>query len=317
MIRKSEIAASLDTLPEIKNSSDRQSGILKLFLMHEISKSQKSFWYEYLQITEKPDILIQWTERELNDLQEESLKQNVMEEKAKCETEFKMIKEFVSKWDKVYKVDNFTYDTYLIAHSHVVTRCFGFYSEMLLVPFADLVNHNIADSSYCMFNDRLNKQTELTEEKRQYDTGKRKACDFKKHWQEPQIAEDTIVKEEKKEGKLNLKERLAKALKALFVKANEEVEEDPPIVVEKVEKEDDERPPVLSTKSKRYIDKLLKRRDIASKDPNKITKLKFKGQAIWDLDYVSSSDEENPYYSRGGKNSDDEDAVTELSKEDI
>ena len=93
-----------------------------------------------------------------------------------------MIKEFVSQWEKVYKVDSFTYETYLIAHSHVVTRCFGFHSEMLLVPFADLVNHNITDSSYCMFNKRLDKQTELTEEKQHYETGKRKACNFKKHW---------------------------------------------------------------------------------------------------------------------------------------
>ena len=35
------------------------------------------------------------------------------------------------------------------------------------------------------------------------------------------------------------------------------------------------------------------------------------------MDYVSSSDEENPYYSRGGKDSDDEDAVKELSNDDI
>ena len=73
----------------------------------------------------------------------------------------------------------------------------------------------------------------------------------------------------------------------------------------------------MTRKSKRYMDKLLKRREVASKDLIEIAKIGFKGQVIWDLDYVSSSDEENPYYSRGGKESDDEDAVKELSKEDI
>lgn len=66
----------------------------------------------------------------------------------------------------LFNSDFFTYEVYLVAHSHVVTRSFGFYSEMMLVPLADCVNHNLNDSYYDMYNRRLDQQEEQSEQKK-------------------------------------------------------------------------------------------------------------------------------------------------------
>ena len=65
--------------------------------MHELSKGQESFWYPYLQITEKPDLLIMWSDEQLDELQDPVLKQNVIEEREIAMKDFLMIKDFAGQ----------------------------------------------------------------------------------------------------------------------------------------------------------------------------------------------------------------------------
>ena len=168
----------------------------------------------------------------------------------------------------MFNLDFFNYDVYMVAHSHVVTRCFGFYSEMMLVPLADCVNHYVTDSTYDMFNRRLDQQKEETDEKRQYNTGTRKVCNFRKNWLEDDESETEVTQ--------------------------------------------------LSDKSLKYANKVKLRQEIEKVNVEQFCQdQEFDDIDIWDLDYVSTSDEENQYYSRGGKDSESDEDMDELSRDDL
>lgn len=67
-ILKTEIAHIVSPLKKLVKKEYSAQFLLKFFLMHEISKGKDSFWYPYFKITEKPDLLIIWTEEELGEL---------------------------------------------------------------------------------------------------------------------------------------------------------------------------------------------------------------------------------------------------------
>ncbi len=53
---------------------ESDDNILYLFIMYEKLKLYRSFWYPYLEIVEGMDLVMFWSEKELNELQDVFLK---------------------------------------------------------------------------------------------------------------------------------------------------------------------------------------------------------------------------------------------------
>ena len=47
--------------------------VLIVFVAHEMTKGEKSFWYPYFQITEKTDLPAFWEEEELEEFEDKVL----------------------------------------------------------------------------------------------------------------------------------------------------------------------------------------------------------------------------------------------------
>ena len=81
----------------------------------------------------------------------------------------------------------FTFQSYLKAHHHVSTRCFGYaVPELSLVPFADMVNHHTTDNYYEVFNLRVATKMAkdehlVTAKEKYYLTKERSKVDFVAH----------------------------------------------------------------------------------------------------------------------------------------
>ena len=79
-VRKSEIGHLLD-LYEDTFSDPNVGEHLKLtfFVLHEMSKGDKSLWAPYFAISEMPDIPMLWDDKDLKELHDEIMVQAVMD----------------------------------------------------------------------------------------------------------------------------------------------------------------------------------------------------------------------------------------------
>ena len=48
------------------------------FLLFELSKGKDSLWYPYFEITDKPELVTDWPVSDLNEMQDESMKERTI-----------------------------------------------------------------------------------------------------------------------------------------------------------------------------------------------------------------------------------------------
>ena len=158
-VRKSEIGHLLD-LYEDTFSDPNVGEHLKLtfFVLHEMSKGEKSLWAPYFAISEMPDIPMLWDDKDLKELHDEIMVQAVMDQREEIMEEHENMLEIAQNHSDILDPAFFTFENFCNAHLQVVTRCFGYsIPELMLVPFADCANHHAADNIFEIFNSRIAK----------------------------------------------------------------------------------------------------------------------------------------------------------------
>ena len=91
------------------------------------------------------------------------MKAEAMDEIEALKEEFEILFVVASQYPKDICLDKFTFDTFMEAHTLVVTRCFGYsLPYLMIVPFADCANHHATDNQYELFNSRLSMQSKET-----------------------------------------------------------------------------------------------------------------------------------------------------------
>lgn len=156
--RSPEMCALYDAHPQIfKKHYDAEFLTLIVYLWHEKTKGEASFWKPYLDIINFTDLPFLWSDEEIDQFQDAVLQQNVKRYRT----------EFEEEWEKVYfmlhknKYDhiipgisdpankNKLREEYVWAFCGVVTRCFGWGLPFTtMAPFSDTINHHNVDSSY-------------------------------------------------------------------------------------------------------------------------------------------------------------------------
>ena len=227
-ILQTEVGPILKQYPELFTEGDggRTNGehlTIMLFLLHEMSKGEASFWYPYFQISESPDQLSEWPEDILDELQDPILKLAAQDAHEQNEEEFELFLEVAAAHSDVLDVSFFTYANFMRAHTQVTTRCFGTATEIMVVPFADCANHHVTDSEFHLLNHRLamkhleakkeGKPPEVSQDEAKYFTKERTRVQFMKNFVEaPETDYDQIevpYKSQRYSKKLKLRQQFS------------------------------------------------------------------------------------------------------------
>jgi hypothetical protein len=126
------------------------------FLLYELCKGPESFWFPYFEITDKPQLITSWPVKDLNNLQDESLKERTIDEEEDNKHCFATLIKVVQQHPEIFNVQEFTYDRFKQAKNLCDSRCFGYsLPNDMIVPFADCANHHIVDMTVEIYNKRL------------------------------------------------------------------------------------------------------------------------------------------------------------------
>ena len=127
-----------------------------VFVLYELCKGEDSFWYPFFEITDKPDLLTDWSEKDLYELQDQSMKQRTLDDVEEIEDSFEVIRSVAEQHPDIFNLAKFTLDQFKLAKNIVDTRCFGYSLPCnMLVPFADCANHHVVDMTVEVYNHRL------------------------------------------------------------------------------------------------------------------------------------------------------------------
>jgi len=127
-------------------------------------------------------------------LEDETLKMAIEEQREEVEEEYEEAMEIAKAYPDLIDLTQFTLENYRRAYCLVMTRAFGWsLPYMMLVPFADNLNHHCVDNQFEMFNSQLAKRgfdddkTPLDNFEKQYFTRTKQKINFFKHFSEDQI----------------------------------------------------------------------------------------------------------------------------------
>jgi hypothetical protein len=103
-----------------------------------------------------------WDPKDLDFLEDELLKAEIMEYKEEYEAEYQCLYEIASMYPEHFDISQFTPENYKIGFTVTVTRCFGWsLPHTSVVPFADCANHFIIDNQYELYCKRLHDQNKI------------------------------------------------------------------------------------------------------------------------------------------------------------
>ena len=116
-------------------------------MAYELSKGEMSLWAPYFAITEETDLPCFWTDKDIQELDDELLKAEIIDYKEEYDAEFEALYEVASLYPHIINIETFTEANFRQAFTICVTRCFGWsLPSTMVVPFADCANHFIIDN---------------------------------------------------------------------------------------------------------------------------------------------------------------------------
>jgi len=124
--------------------------LLSLYIMFEMVKGQESFYFPYLQILPEPGSVSQWTDEQLQELENDEL---VFKAKNKITSLRNIYSRSIVKLCNDHPdqlpLESYTYDRFLFAWYSVQARAFGKRLKWTaMVPFADCLNHSNLQTKY-------------------------------------------------------------------------------------------------------------------------------------------------------------------------
>jgi len=149
-VKSSKLNIILETNPDLFSpelSEDSDFNILSLFILYERLKNKDSFYYPMFEVSENNYSLLNWTNKELDFLEDLNIKEQVHEFQQDMEDNWRKIKEILKKNQDLFisalDLDTEIKSLYIWAYEFVMTRCYGWsLPSTILIPLADFLNHD-------------------------------------------------------------------------------------------------------------------------------------------------------------------------------
>lgn len=173
-------------------------------------------------------MMLWWTRRDLDELQDEIMKAEALDEIEIVEEEYNLLFEVAQNYPNLIDLKKFTFEIFMDAFVLSVTRAFGYSLPYLMIcPLADCANHHVCDIQYELFNERLTRKgqhsAELNEDERNYFTPDKRRINFLKHFEEQPIDEKVNIpyKSARYVKKVQMRNTIRKIKLEEFMKSDE------------------------------------------------------------------------------------------------
>ena len=264
--------------------------------MHHMLIGEKSFWHPFWQVINLSDMPMRWEPEEVRELQDAYLEREIGTYKDEYFNEFYLIfncfreHEYEHVWPGICDptktekeiiawMEPFFYKCF----NTIVTRCFGWgLPKTSLIPYADCINHHNVDSTYEFICEELHEPMKFESDKEElysidiaeYINEKRKQLD---------LADNPIDQDD---ASYYTKSKMMFDISDFYKNdANEGTKTDG----------EDMRSKKLTNRSIHTIKKMLIREEAYKVTPTQLLNESAltPNNDIWDLDYKSTSDEED------------------------
>eukprot|EP00605_Chrysophyceae_sp_TOSAG23-4_P002752 GSChrysophyteH1.ASY1.ANO1.3035.1 assembled CDS len=124
--------------------------LLTVYIMSEILKGDDSFYAPFLAILPEPGSIVQWTQAELDMLQDSAMTYKAKTRKRMLRTTYdRNVSTLCDRYPSVFPSEKYTHELFLFAWFCVQARAFGRRLPWTaLVPFADCLNHSNVQTKY-------------------------------------------------------------------------------------------------------------------------------------------------------------------------
>eukprot|EP00357_Protocruzia_adherens_P016911 CAMPEP_0114994628 /NCGR_PEP_ID=MMETSP0216-20121206/13249_1 /TAXON_ID=223996 /ORGANISM="Protocruzia adherens, Strain Boccale" /LENGTH=722 /DNA_ID=CAMNT_0002358519 /DNA_START=25 /DNA_END=2193 /DNA_ORIENTATION=+ len=166
--RRSAIRPILLAHPEFFGNEDREDDegeddsdyyVLAMFLYFEKMQGKKSFWYPYLRAASSDPSLAEWTESQLDELQDLTLKNEAKANRKALHTIWIAVCRIMAMHRDVFDLSKYTEKEWYWCYNFVVSRAFGWGLPCtMLIPFADALNHSTVNISYDLYAEEADKK---------------------------------------------------------------------------------------------------------------------------------------------------------------
>ena len=169
LVKKTKLSKIIDNYPEIfdeEKSEDADFNILSFFILWEKFKGEESFYHPMFAVSENNYSLLSWSDNELDDLEDLSVKEQILEFQLDMDENWLKVKEIIRKHKELFNIIDKTEEkqeengknnenndmvntklnemklNYYWAYEFVMTRCYGWsLPSTILIPLADFLNH--------------------------------------------------------------------------------------------------------------------------------------------------------------------------------
>lgn len=122
---------------------------LHAFIISEKLKGEQSFYYPYLRMLKNPEILVDWSEDEIRELQDPTIFDKVRLYSRKMNNFWQLLEPVFEHFSGEFPSNQALYSLYVWTYKLVQTRSFAWGDpEGMLIPFADFFNHADVYVSY-------------------------------------------------------------------------------------------------------------------------------------------------------------------------
>ena len=140
-------------------NQDFEQMTLALFIVYEMTLGKESYWYPYLRLMPDVEFTCSWSDKDMEEAQDEKLTRELKEYYYDLETEWHMFKKVLTQYPKIFSKKLIDRGLFFNIYGQVCTRCFGYgLPSCSMVPMADNMNHNCVDINVEIVN--LGMQTE-------------------------------------------------------------------------------------------------------------------------------------------------------------
>lgn len=146
-----------------KANTNRDFLTLLLFMIHEMSKGEKSFWHPYFEAVDPGIMPCEWKQSLIDEIDDRQLKEDLKEYAKSMQEDWATVQKLMRIYQEHFDPQVCNETLYKRAAAFISTRCFGWgLPTTIVAPLADSFNHSAKSSAQV---DILNKRLHLQKNK--------------------------------------------------------------------------------------------------------------------------------------------------------
>jgi hypothetical protein len=129
-----------------------------MFIIYEMTKKSKSFWYPYFRTMPDVEFSARWDQKDIEQFQDRDLPNLLIHYKMELKPVLGFFVQVLQKYPKIFPDHFMSRKLFLNVYGQVCTRCFGYsVPSTSMIPMADNFNHGCFETNQELICSKLHK----------------------------------------------------------------------------------------------------------------------------------------------------------------